>query len=147
MPEDQGLRVRHAKRHDIALDAELRIAKEHEHSVRFSPASGARDEKLRVVIVDASSGGLGLISTVFIPRKCVVVVRAQDPTDPAKPVLLEARLRVQRSRMTDRRPAYFVGTSFVLDDEAQAAGVDRFLRLLDGEADADGAGAGAQSGA
>ena len=141
MPEDQGLRVRHAKRHDIALDAELRIAPEHQSSVRFSSASGARDDTLRVVIVDASSGGLGIISTVFIPRKCLVTLRAFDPTDATRPPLLEARLRVQRSRMTDRRPAYFVGASFAAADARDAAGVERFLRMLDGEAE-PGAGAG-----
>lgn len=127
MSEQHGLQVRHAQRHDAAFDATVRLAPEHAGFVRFSPASGAKDERIAVSVVDVSMGGLGFLSEVFLPRRALVIVRIADPRN-EEAALLEARLRVQRVRMTDRRPGYLIGGSL---DDGQSEIEEQLRRLLD----------------
>lgn len=133
MEESHGLVVRRFKRHDVALDAELFVAPEHADRVRFSASSGARDGGIEVVLVDASDGGLGLMSPVFIPKKTVVRVVARSPMDPEGPPILESFVQVRRVVMTDRRPAYFLGGAFANFNDDRRAQFERFMALLEGE--------------
>ncbi len=130
--DKQGLRVRFAKRHDVALESELWIDSHHVDQVHFSPAAG---DRARAVLVDVSHGGVGIVSTMFVPRGSLLHFRALDPIDDNKPPLLEARFRVRRSRMTDRRPGYLLGGTFEDDRADFDERLMRFLTLLENVAD------------
>lgn len=127
MASEQGLTVRHSQRHEVALEAEVRIASEHSGHVRLAPASGVRGDRLAVTIVDISAGGLGVMSNVFLPRACLVEIRAADPKNPHGPPMLETAARVQRVTMVDRRPGYLIGLAFVRRDDALEDALDRLL--------------------
>jgi len=140
MASEPGLTVRHSQRHEVALPAELRIAPAHCGRVRFSPASGARGDRLSVTIVDISAGGLGLMSDVFLPRSALVEIRVADPKNPDGPPLLETTTRAQRVTMVDRRPGYLLGLAFVQRDEALTESLDRVLALAGGAKASEDAG-------
>ena len=112
---DQVFAIRRSQRHDVALPARFCIAPAHSALVRLSSGSGARDGWLDAGLVDLSSGGVGLVTSVFVPRRCLITVRVWGDNSPeaqSEPPILEVGARVQRIVMTDRRPAYLLGTAF-----------------------------------
>ncbi|MFZ4574870.1 MAG: PilZ domain-containing protein [Phycisphaerales bacterium] len=113
--------IRQSARYDVVMRAQLSVSPEHAGIVRFSGASGSRDGWIECDLIDISTGGVGLITRLFVPRRLVARVRiftSEESTEPA----LECGIRVQRVIMTDRRPAYLLGTCFegVTDSEMQA---------------------------
>jgi hypothetical protein len=133
MSENPGLVIRRHRRHDIALDAEVSIAPEHAQAVRFAPAVGGRRGQISTVLVDVSSGGLGVISTVFIPRGALAFIRVRNPAMPDAPPVLDAKVRVQRVTMTDRRPGYLIGASFADTSADFVQQFERFMAILEGD--------------
>lgn len=131
MEGDAALMVRRTVRHDVVLSATIAVAPEHATTVRFSPAAGGRDGWLEVDVVDFSGGGVGLVTSVLLPRLTLLIVRVPNPG--GGPPLLEARCRVQRVSMTDRRPAYLIGTSFEDGSVEAARQIRDLLALLGGE--------------
>ena len=75
MSSMQELAVRQAQRHDVALKGRMSIAPEHSHLVRLAQSAGGKEGWVDVDVVDVSEGGLALLSTVFIPKRVVVLVR------------------------------------------------------------------------
>ena len=132
MSQDQGLIVRRSARHDVAMHARVAIAQEHASIVRLSAASGARDGWLDADVVDFSAGGVGFMTGVWLPRRCILRLQIIGPDDP-KHVLLDTMTRVMRVTMTDRRPAYLIGTAFVqpMTSDAQAQMSEILARLGD----------------
>ena len=63
-------------------------------------------------VTDASRGGLGVESAVFIPRGCRLRVRMRSQGAVAAPEK-DLIVRVQRVSMLDRKPTYYLGVSFV----------------------------------
>lgn len=124
--------VRRFTRHDVAFDAELTIAPEQEQLVQFSAALRGRDGALDVSLTDVSSGGMGLMSAVFVPRGARVRVRALSPLDHEK-TLFEANGEVTRVVMTDRRPGYLIGASYTDRSPAFEERLGAFLAALDGD--------------
>lgn len=111
MPEPiPELVVRQYQRHRCDLPAHISIEPEHAPLVR--PAGAALDPAglVRARVIDASLGGLGLRTGVFLPRTCRLRVRIPDPA--GGPPLLDALLIVQRTALTDRAPTYYLGASF-----------------------------------
>ena len=51
---------------------------------------------------------------------------------PNAPVIMEAPVRVQRICMTDRRPAYLIGTSFADLSPESINQINHLIELLDG---------------
>lgn len=118
------------------MSARVAIAPEHAALVRFSTGSGARDGWIEAGVVDVSNGGVGLMTTVFIPRRCRVILRLRADDAPDAPVLLEAGARVMRIVMTDRRPAYLVGTSFEGLSPETASALDALMSRMENGAPA-----------
>jgi len=129
MEESPPVIIRRSVRHDVSMRATLRVASEHTGSVRFTSAAGAKDGWIECDMVDLSSGGLGVMSGFLVPRRCVVLVRVFGLEAGAGPIL-EVPCRVQRICMTDRRPAYLIGTSFEAMSATAAEGVNALLTLL-----------------
>lgn len=101
------------------LPAILSVAPEHQAMVRFNPSICERDGWIRATLTDISPGGLGLITGVFIPRMSLMRVRIMRGQDERQ--VLDVKVRLQRICMTDRRPAYLLGTAFVeLSDEQKS---------------------------
>src|SRR5262245_63241090 len=89
MPQEQQVMVRQAVRHDVYIRGTIAIAEEHASAVRFSANSGAKDGWLDVDVLDFSSGGIGFISTVFVPRKTLLYIRLFAPNVPRPPIRSE----------------------------------------------------------
>ncbi len=140
--EKERLAVRRHSRRECDLAARLCIDDLHEAQVVFSNAVAEADGSLPLRIVDCSEGGLGLRSPVYVPRGAQVVVEVTlDGAD--KSVQHRIQLRVQRSVMVDREPAYYLGTSLV-DQAAAAPAIGELLAAIgpDDQA-AEGSGAAA----
>lgn len=127
------LSVRKHQRLDVALDAELSIAQSSAQAVRFSNSLGGPRGPVGAVIVDASPGGLGFMTTTFFPRLSYIDVAVRNPMNPSGPALLRASVRVQRITMTDRRPGYLLGTSIVDTGIEEAAAVANFIAMLEAD--------------
>ena len=105
------LSVRQHERYSCDLTAEISIAPGCAGQVR--PVGGA-EVAAGVIsgrLIDASGGGVGLQTRVYLPRHCRIAVRVVDPVRPGE-VLLAATLVVQRTAMVDRGPTYYVGGAF-----------------------------------
>lgn len=122
--------VRRSVRHDVVMRGQFSIHPEHAGQLRLASSSSAREGWVDVDIVDFGAGGLGFVSTEFLPRRAMVIVRVRDPRQ-ASSVLLEVPARVVRVMMTDRRPAYLVGVSFDRLTTFTAGQVDALLEQFD----------------
>jgi hypothetical protein len=126
MSEYQGLTVRHHDRHTLSLRAELIIVSAQRGHVRLGTkhASASNDHTLRVVVRDASRGGLGVESEVFLPRMTQATVRVYADADATR-LLLEREVRVRRTVMATEQPSYALGLQFIGEEE----GADIIARL------------------
>lgn len=137
MDSPQSLVLRRSARFDVALRARVSVAAEHAAFVKFSMGAVERQGGLMVDLVDLSLGGCGLLTGVFIPRSCLIEVRVLGPDGQEGEELVHARARVQRVIMTDRRPAYLIGTAFEDMREAQRERLERLVRQFgDGPSEA-----------
>jgi hypothetical protein len=124
------LTVRRSQRRSIGVEADFEIDPAHALLVRFAPAVSLRDGALPVTAVDLSEGGIGVITTTFLPAKLRGVLRLRNPLGGGSP-LFQAAVAVRRSVMTDRRPGYQVGLAYTENDEAFRARLEAFLALID----------------
>ena len=135
---ENQLLVRRTTRHDVALKGRMWLAPEHAGTIKYSTVALGKDGGVDIDVVDFSAGGLGVLSKVFIPRRALLRIRVESPAANVPP-LLEALVRVNRVTMTDRRPAYLVGTAYEQLTEQQMSQVDHVLTLISGD---DGTSAG-----
>ncbi len=123
MPSDFGLTVRRHERHLLSLSALVGVASNPVPAIgvegfvggrlRFSPESGVSDSGAPAKVVDLGAGGVGFTSTNFLPRGALLRVRVLGEGGSHANLRLDATVRVQRVTMTDRKPTYLYGTSFV----------------------------------
>lgn len=66
-------------------------------------------------VVDVSKGGLGLRSSVFLPKnlRLVLTIRGATEKGEALPRPLTIRAIVRRCSLLDHKPSYLVGLQFV----------------------------------
>ncbi|MCL4219894.1 MAG: PilZ domain-containing protein [Phycisphaerales bacterium] len=131
MTTEKDLIVRRFERHELVLPAILSVAPEHQALVRFNPSICERDGWIPATLADISPGGLGLITQVFIPRMSLMRVRVMRGEDERQ--VLDVKVRLQRICMTDRRPAYLLGTAFVELSDEQKNVIQTITAELDGE--------------
>lgn len=98
---------------------------------RLASQAGAMDGWLEVDVVDLSHGGMGLISLVFLPRRTLLTVRVFSPQGDGAEIL-QCPVRIQRVCMTDRRPAYLLGTSFEQMSPERRSKLDELLESIGG---------------
>lgn len=106
------------RRHDRYLGeypGEVVVAPACAAGIRIARSSQSNSGGVAVKAVDFSLGGIGLRSPVFLPRGCSLIVRLSIPG--TVPFVLEAPITVQRVRMLDSVPNYYLGTSFDLADQ------------------------------
>jgi hypothetical protein len=126
-----GLIIRRSVRHEIVLPARVRVAPEHAESVRFAKGVTDSDGWILIDLIDFASGGAGFISGIYLPRGVVLELRIPAP-DANGQTLVSTRTRVVRVQMTDRRPAYLVGMSYLSPDEASIAQINAMLSRIEG---------------
>ncbi len=132
MSGQNGLIVRRNARYEVALPARLRVAGEHQAIVAFGAATGAQDGWVNTDVLDFGSGGVGMISQYFVPRGVVLDVEIMSLEDQGGEILLACRVKVQRVVMTDRRPAYLIGTAFAGQSPESLKKIDDLITLLEG---------------
>ena len=138
MSPQSGLRVRQHHRRELELPIEFVVAEEHRVQVRFGANSSAIDDhSLRGTSVDISPGGMGFMSTQFVPRMCEGNLRVFDPMPvgtkpdgtPILEVAFEQRVKVRRVQMTSHEPMYFIGVSFADPDSVDPDIGNRMMLL------------------
>lgn len=139
MGSHSGLIYRKAARFDVSLPSRIRVAESHAKAVSLTAASGVRQGWLAVDLVDFSEGGIGLLSGVFVPRRCLIEVEIFGIEGDRERVAISGVARAQRIVMTDRRPAYLIGACFERPTDAQRQQILRLVELLGGEAEQEGA--------
>jgi hypothetical protein len=130
MASQDQIIIRQSARHDVCLRGLVRIAPESAGIVKFARASGAKDGWCEVDIVDLSSGGVGFISMLFLPRRTLLTLQVFGNV-PEAPPLATFNCRIQRVCMTDRRPAYLIGAAVELPDAEARTGLERLLMLFE----------------
>lgn len=132
---------RHAR---LRCDLPARLAVAEASAAQVSPAAAATDAGggIGVTVIDASRGGIGLRSAVFLPKMCQVTATLQVPAGAwGRAFEFRAVARVQRVTMLDRTPTYYLGTAFLAGGPGEAERVERLLVALEAlqPAAADGA--------
>lgn len=97
--------VRADQRFSCSLSAVLRPVSDAEESVSLARAVGEGDGTVKITVVDASRGGIGVTAPIFLPRGSHVEVRIFGP----RGELGVVTTRVQRVEMRDRHPTYYLG--------------------------------------
>lgn len=92
------------------MPALVRVAEDAAEQVTLARSISDGTGAIDVFITDASRGGLGIESNVFMPRGCRLKIRVQAA---AQGAIHDLTLRVQRVTMLDRKPTYYLGLSFV----------------------------------
>lgn len=134
MSSGTGIVVRGVKRHEIVIPGRWCVGEVHSSALRLGAASGHRSGWIELDAVDVSGGGIGVMSSLFVPKGAVMRVQLFMPTAGAdSEPLIDVCVRVRRVAMTDRRPAYLHGTSFEDLSEEQQQAVDALLDRLEGE--------------
>lgn len=133
--------VRQHERHTCSLPAHGGVDVAHAEQVNLAVqiAGGAAGEFV-CTLTDVSHGGLGLRTTVFVPKTTRVQLRVAL-ADGGPPV--EIALRVMRVAMVDRTPTFNLGTSFLQPQSIIAAALTRLIAAAQSQASATAAATGA----
>ncbi|MCX5691538.1 MAG: hypothetical protein NTV94_17395, partial [Planctomycetota bacterium] len=113
--ENFDLTLRRHERYLGEYPGEVLIAPAFAGSVRIARSSQTNSGGIAVKAVDFSLGGVGLRSPVYLPRGSALTIRLTVPGP--VPYVLEAPISVQRVRMLDSVPNYYLGTAFDLVDQ------------------------------
>ena len=118
MRETQSnLSVRVHERHVCELPAVVRVTDDDRRQLRLTGAAVNKAGVTPVTVIDCSTGGIGLNTTLFLPKfaRLEVVIKADSETGRQD---FQAFVCVRRVVMLDHTPQYFIGTSF--EDAATA---------------------------
>ncbi len=128
-----SLTVRQNRRREIAVSAHVAVSPKHAEIVRLAPGAATRGGWFDSTVVDASEGGLGFVSELYVPRGCLVDVDIRCPQNPEETIFV-ASMRIKRVLMIDRRPGYLVGGVFEGNPDEFEGKLQGFLAAIDGEA-------------
>ena len=128
-----GLIIRGNERHEISLPVRIRVAKAHTEAIKFRRGMTQEGGWIETHLIDFSAAGAGLMSTAFFPKGTQLDFEIPHPNQEIDETLFSGQVRVMRVQMTDRRPAYLLGTSFAESDPEAADRVSRVLAMLNGE--------------
>lgn len=133
----EQLVVRRHERRECRVPATVRIGDADSARVALSRSAGDGSGALAATMVDVSQGGLGLESSVFLPRGVRVVVGVRLGGG-----LIELPCRVQRVLMNSRAPTFYLGLAFTASPAERGAMAERLLAALDSADKPDAAGSG-----
>ncbi|USN98749.1 MAG: PilZ domain-containing protein [Phycisphaeraceae bacterium] len=142
MHADSGIPVRRSMRHEIVLPVRLAVVAPQRRHVQFAHGVADQDGCVPADLIDLSEGGCGVLSTHFFPKSCKVRMRVYGLEGTAGPTLLDGHVRVQRTTMTDTRPGYLLGLSFLEGDAVFDRDLEQLLHRLNNDDDAPNPGHG-----
>lgn len=116
----EQLAVRRHSRRECDLPGWVRVGDLHAAQVVFSRAVSESGGAIPARIVDCSEGGLGLHTSVYLPKGVTLVVGFRLGGADAE-AERELHLRIQRGTMVDRSPTYYLGTSAVHHPGSEAS--------------------------
>ncbi len=98
-------------RHETHFEASVEVHPDQADQIRMSFPDALSDFK----VVDVSKGGLGLRSSVYLPKnlRLNLSVRGTNKKGEALPRALAIRVIVRRCSLLDHKPSYLVGLQFV----------------------------------
>lgn len=123
-----SLVVRQHERISCRLDAVVSVGDESGVRVALSRNVGTGDGFAPAVVVDCSAGGLGLESSVFLPRGSSISVQfspASSLESNSAPIRVSGM--IQRSTMISRAPRYYLGIAYGGPQAPDRATVDSLI--------------------
>ena len=139
---NSGLIVRRSERYEVSLPARVRVGMSDIESVQFAKGVADLDRWIEVDVVDFAQGGVGFISDIFCARGLSFELDLQTLSPRTEESSLRCMLQVKRVQMTDRRPAYLVGCSFVGADDNIRNEIESIIRCFEGSVDGNSGGGG-----
>lgn len=127
--KNDQLVVRQHERLLCNLRAHASVAEANASQIAIARTICDGNGSIEVDIVDCSRGGLGLQSSLFLPRSSQLVVRLIADPAAGIPGDLEVLVRVQRVTMLNRSPTYYMGVSFRVPGPPQTDRVERLMSL------------------
>lgn len=145
-------RIRQFVRQDVSMPSVLRFINEDASQIHFSGALEAslNEAALRVNVVDVGYGGVGVESSVFVPRNArgILEVFEGNPSDASgdsrmnrDQVILRVEVIIKRCSQISRLPSYNLGLAFCSVSPELTAQLDRLMSPISAETDVDEAGA------
>lgn len=143
--------ARQHERHLTSFHARVEPHSDHAAQLRLS----FPDALCGLEVIDVSSGGLGLKSSVFIPRNLRINLHISDLSagDGVATQVLNIRAVVRRCLLVDHKPTYQVGLQFIdpkgIDERAlveAASGKSSMMKATDPQASREPVGAGGARG-
>lgn len=131
-----GLIVRRTERFEISLPAKVRVAMNHIEMVQFAKGVAGDDRWIDVDVVDFSEGGVGFVSDIFFARSLDLELLIPENAESGSAEMLQCQMQVKRVQMTDRRPGYLIGCSFVSLDNEHRDSIETLISRLLGDSDA-----------
>jgi hypothetical protein len=103
--------ARQFERHEARYEARIEPHPDHADQFRLT----LPDALLGLAVVDVSEGGLGLLSSTYLPRNMRLMLHISNVTacGDAAPRDLTIRAVVRRCVMVDHKPTYRAGLQFV----------------------------------
>jgi len=114
--------VRQHQRYQCNIAAAVRFDEADARRVKLSPEASTSATTVACQLIDASRGGVGFSSKVYLPPSIRLVVSLK-----VSGIVQEVRVKVQRVRMLDRTPSYYIGTSFIGTSEEHGRVVEALL--------------------
>ncbi|MEE8171078.1 MAG: PilZ domain-containing protein [Phycisphaerae bacterium] len=109
---DRGsLHTRQFQRRSLELPARLEVHPDHAQQIRFS----FPEQQCRVSVIDVSEGGLGLRTSVFLPRSARLLIHVRVDGDASGREVV-VRAVVRRCIMIDVSPNYQIGLQYLDND-------------------------------
>ncbi len=117
------------------MSCDLSIAPAHAMHVSLTAKAASANSTVEATVVDASDGGLGVMSPVYFPKGALVQLSFKNHMN-SRDMAVESVFRVQRILMTDRRPGYLLGLAYADIDGESSRQMAHVVASLDGESDA-----------
>lgn len=114
--------VRQHQRYVCNMAAATRFDEGDARRLKLSPEASTSATAMACQLIDASRGGVGFSSRVYLPPSLRLIVSLK-----VAGIMQEVKVRVQRVRMLDRTPTYYIGTSFVGTGEEHTRVVESLL--------------------
>jgi len=130
--QNDRLIVRHHERYRCQAPVRLVIDPVHAEAVVLSKLARSADGSVPATLVDCSLGGLGVMSRVFVPRACRILIVTgigEGDQDENSCPIGEYSVRVQRVTLVGREPTYLLGTLLGSDEGEGEGSIEQAAQL------------------
>jgi hypothetical protein len=128
--------VRQHQRLACRLRVDVAVAPDSPCRVTLSRSAGNGTGVVTATVVDCSTGGMGIESSVYLPRQARLSLRVDLGGEGGTSLDIEAT--VQRATMISRAPKYYLGVAFKGRNAPGEAVIEQLLTCAAGQAPARG---------